>query len=139
MGVPGVAIVMLALCLAWGLLTGPARWFVPPVGTPCEAMERAQHLGANIDAAPARHVSSRAFERAAWHPLRLPSVQPGGSPWRWGSPGSRARQEEYAALVAVQARRLRPGADSRGGLATADQPPIVTRPLRGPPGVSLAA
>lgn len=131
----GGAAAVLALCFVLGLL-GPPRHSPEldrALGAPGVSAAGEQRASAHVDAAPHSLPLWGAPEGASWSPPRLPQSHAGRSVWLAPWYGERARQESYAALVAVRIRRLRAGAASHVGHASADQPPIVTRPLRGPP------
>ncbi len=131
----GVTAAVLVLCLALGLLGGTRRWpgSAQAQGTQGEVTKCSQHPSEHFDAAPPRSVLWGATKGPSWSPPRLSLAHAEQSPWWAPSPGDRACQEAYETLVAVLVRRLSPGAAAHVGHASADQPPIITRPLRGPP------
>jgi hypothetical protein len=132
-----MAALALVLCLAVSLL----GWREPRLEqahtrrAPGVSAQRSQATGASL--AASRHGSvSRGMTQgaASGPPPRLSVVaQEGGRPWVAPCPGVRAWQDAFSARVAVHVQRLRPGLASHVGHACADQPPVVTRPLRGPP------
>jgi hypothetical protein len=133
---PGLVAVALVLCLAVSLPGWRESWpgHTHARRTPAVSARHSQPTGAHV-AASRQGSEARGFlEGAASRPPR-PSLAAaeGGRPWRTSGPDVRALGEAYAALVAVHVQRLRPGAAPHLGHAPADQPPVVTCPLRGPP------
>lgn len=133
---PGMAAIALVLCLAVSLLgwREPRPEQARPRRAPGVSAQRSQAPGASVAASRHGSVSQGVTQGAASGPPRLSVVaQVGGRPWVAPLPGMRAWQDAFSARVAVHVQRLRPGLASHVGHASADQPPVVTRPPRGPP------
>ncbi len=128
--------VALVLCLALGL----PGWHAPVPGqayaqrASAILAQRSPSTGTHLATKGHASVSRGQAPGAASGPPRLSSPVPeGGRPWPALGPDLRAWRDAYTARVAVHVQRLRPGAASHVGHAPADQPPVVTCPLRGPP------
>jgi hypothetical protein len=131
-----MAAIALVLCLAVSLLgwREPRPEQAHPQKAPGVSAQRSQAPGASVAASRHGSVSQGVTQGAASGPPRLSVVaQVGGRPWVASFPGMRAWQDAFSARVAVHVQRLRPGLASHVGHASADQPPVVTRPPRGPP------